>query len=57
MHNKDVSTCKRVILDMISELKQKERKAEFASESWEHMMDRLALMKALDVIKKEKPNK
>lgn len=57
MHNKDVSTCKRVILDMISELKQKEKKAEFASESWRYMMDRLVLMKALDIIKKEKPNK
>jgi hypothetical protein len=57
MYNKDVGICKRVILDMIDELEQKERKAEFASESWEHMMDRLALMKALDVIKKEKPNK
>lgn len=30
MHNKDVSICKRVILDMISELKQKEKKVEFA---------------------------
>lgn len=57
MYNKDVGICKRVILDMIDELEQKERKAEFASESWEHMMDRLALMKALDVIKKEKPNR
>lgn len=57
MYNKDVGICKRVILDMISELKQKEKKAEFASESWEHMMDRLALMKALNIIKKEKPNK
>lgn len=57
MYNKDVSICKRVILDMISELKQKEKKAEFASESYGYMMDRLALMKALDVINKEKPNK
>ena len=57
MHNKDVSICKRVILDMISELKQKEERVEFASESWEHMMDRLALMKALNVIKKEKSNR
>lgn len=57
MYSKDVSTCKRVILDMISELKQKEERVEFASESWEHMMDRLALMKALNVIKKEKPNR
>lgn len=56
MHNKDVSICKRVILDMISELKQKEKKVEFASESWEYIMKRLALMKALDVIKEEKPN-
>lgn len=35
MYNKDVGICKRVILDMISELKQKEKKAEFASESWD----------------------
>ena len=57
MYSKDVSICKRVILDMVSELKQKEKKAEFASEGLENMMDKLALMKALDVIKKEKPNK
>ena len=57
MYNKDVSICKRVILDTINELERKEKKAEFASESWEYMMDRLALMKALDVIKKEKPNR
>lgn len=54
---KSLYHCKRIMLDMISELKQKEKKAEFASESWEHMMKRLALMKALDVINKEKPNK
>lgn len=57
MYNKDASTCKRVILDMINELKQKEKKAEFASESYGYMMKRLALMKALDVIKEEKSNK
>ena len=44
-------------MDINKKLKQKEKKAEFASESWEHMMKRLTLMKALDVINKEKPNK
>lgn len=52
MYSKDVNTCKRVILDMISELRQKEKETEFATESWGYMMDGLALMKALDVIKK-----
>lgn len=47
MYNKDISICKRVILDMINELKQKEEKNE----------SRLALMKALKIINKEKPNK
>lgn len=57
MYNKDISICKKVILDLISELKQREKNVEFETESWEYMMNRLALMKALDIIKKEKPNK
>ena len=52
MYNEDVSVCKRVILDMISELERKEKKAEFATESWKYVMDRLTLMEALDVIKR-----
>lgn len=52
MYNKDVSICKRVILDTINELERKEEKTEFATESWKYVMDRLTLMEALDVIKR-----
>lgn len=52
MYNKDVSICKRVMLDTINELERKEKETEFATENWRYMMDGLALMKALDVIKK-----
>ncbi|WP_297994061.1 hypothetical protein [uncultured Clostridium sp.] len=55
MYDKDVSTCKRVILDIICKLYQKEKKAKFDSESSKYMTNRLTLMKVLDVIKKEKP--
>ncbi len=55
MYNKDISTCKRVILDIIHELYQKEKKSKFYSENSKYMINRLTLMKALDVIKKEKP--
>lgn len=54
MYNKDINICKKVILDLISELKQREKNAEFATESWEYMMNRLALMKALDIIRETK---
>lgn len=53
MTNKDIDICKRVILDIILELEQKEDNAEFVSDGWNAMMDRLSLIKALDIINKK----
>ena len=51
MLNKDISICRKVILDTIRELKKKEKEAEFASDSFKYMEQRITLLKTLDIIK------
>lgn len=51
MFSKDISICRKVILDTISELRRKEKTSEFASDSFKFMEQRMVLMKALKIIK------
>lgn len=51
MFNKDITICRRVILNTINELKKKEKESEFVTDSYKFMEQRIVLMKALKIIK------
>lgn len=51
MYSKDISICRKVILDTISELRKKEKESQFTSDSFKFMEQRMVLMKALKIIK------